>query len=171
MSENSWDITESDLSNNSEDDGALSESSLDSTFSNLGVSTTLLPLSVLGVVAFLQEAVLVESLSSIGFTGLALDALVTAFSVVGFITVLSIVFLAVITFIGIISLLAVRSVAGGAVGLLGVLYFGGSYTIAATFLSNMPLLVGYVLGSTILIYSGIVIASVVVLPIFFVLEG
>lgn len=146
-----WQFDLEDLGNDS-GDGDESSSGNMSSLSTLGISTVLMPISVLGIVTFLQESVMVASLSAIGFTGLALEALVAAFSVLGLLTVGGLALFVGITVIALFVALVKRSVVATVVFLLGFIYLGGAFTIATLFLGGLPLLVGYVIASTMLIY-------------------
>lgn len=146
-----WQFDLEDLGN-SDGDSDDSSSFDSSSFSTLGISSVLMPISVLGIVTFLQESVMVASLSAIGFTGLALEALVAAFSVLGLLTVGGIALIAGLTVIALFVALIKRSVVATVAFLLGFIYLGGAFTIATVFLGGLPLLVGYVIASTMLLY-------------------
>jgi hypothetical protein len=146
-----WQFDLEDLSNDNGDSDGSSSGNM-SSLSMLGISTVLMPISVLGIVTFLQESVMVASLSAIGFTGLALEALVAAFSVLGLLTVGGLALFVGMTVIALFVALVKRSVVATVVFLLGFIYLGGAFTIATVFLGGLPLLVGYVIASTMLIY-------------------
>lgn len=130
-----------------------------SSLSTLGISTVLMPISVLGIVAFLQESVITASFAAIGFTGLALEALVAAFSVLGLLTVAGLGLIVGLTVVALLVALVKRSAVGAVFFLLGFLYLGATYTIATLFLGGLPLLVGYVIASTMLIYLIFVVVA------------
>lgn len=125
----------------------------------LGISTTLLPLTILGVVAFLHESVVASSLAAVGFTGLALDALVATFSVLGLLTVGGIGLLAFLTVVAFLVAIIRRSIVATILGLLGVGYFAAAGAIGYFVFSGLPLLVGFVIGSTLLIYGGMLVVA------------
>jgi len=129
--------------------------------STITIATTLLPFTILGVVAFLQESVMAASLSALGFTGLALDALVAVFSLMGFLTVGGIVLVAFLTVVALLVSVVRRSATAGGLGLLGLLYFGAAFVVATVVFGSLPLLVGYVLASTLIIYSAMLLVGAI----------
>jgi hypothetical protein len=158
MSDNEdWKFSLEDLGSSDSNNGGDSSlgSGGSSSASTLGISTTLMPFSILGVVAFLQKSVVVSSLSAIGLSGAALSAVTAAFWLIGLTTVAG---------IGVIALLTAYALLAGAIGrsgftfglgLLGTLYFGAASAVAIYVFGNLPLLVGFVLSSTLLIYAGL----------------
>lgn len=147
-----WKFNLEDLGNSDGDSDSSGSSGNFSGLSTLGISTVLMPLSVLGIVAFLQESVITASFAAMGFTGLALEALVAAFSVLGLLTVAGLGLIVGLTAVALLVALVKRSAVGAIGFLFGFLYLGASYTIATLFLGGLPLLVGYVIASTMLIY-------------------
>jgi hypothetical protein len=132
--------------------------------STLGISTTLMPFSILGVVAFLQKAAVVSSLTAIGLSGLPLTAVVAAFWLIGLTTVAGIGVIAVLTAYTLLAGIIGRSGITFGFGLLGALYFASAAGVATFVFGNLPIIVGFVLASTLLIY-GLMLAAMLLVGI------
>lgn len=157
-----WKFSPEDLANSDGDSNENRSSGSFSSISTFGISTVLMPLSVLGIVAFLQESVITASFSAMGFTGLALEALVAAFSVLGLLTVAVVGLIVGLTTVALLVALVKRSAVGAIFFLIGFLYLGAAYTISTLFLDGLPLLVGYVIASTMLIYLSFVAVAFII---------
>lgn len=116
------------------------------------------PLTILSVYAFLEKAVVVGALTSLfgGASALAM-AIGTTLWLVGAIVTGVISLMAGLTsvflFVGIIH----QSVGKFAIGFLGALYFGVGYLGATYVFGYLPLLVGFMLTTTIVLWGAMLI--------------
>lgn len=125
----------------------------DSSFDSLNISSLLLlPLTVIGVYAFIDKALVVAALE--GFLGGSLAlGIGSAFWVVGAITVGAIGLIAIGSVAALVIGLVTQSGAKVAVGLIGIVYFIVGYVGANALFTELPLLVGFVLTSSLVIWG------------------
>lgn len=164
MAENEdWRFSLDDLGDDEEtSESSSSFGSNSPDFSSLGISTTLMPFSILGVVTFLEQAAVVSSLTAMGLSGLPLTAVVAAFWLVGLTTVAGVCVIGVLTAYTLLAGIVGRSGVTFGLGLLGALYFGAAVGVASFVFGNLPLIVGFFLASTLLIYALMLAAMLII---------
>ena len=145
----------SDADTESNDDSSVSEGVKDG-FSFTAL--TLLPLTILSVYAFLEKAVVVAALTSMfgGASGLAVAVGTTAWLVGGIVVGV----LGLLAFLTVVALLAGVVKQSGAellIGTLGVLYFAAGYAGATYLFAEVPLLVGFMLTTTLISWGAVLV--------------
>ena len=141
-----------------EEESNFGRDALQNAFSSQNL--TLMPLTIFAVYAFLEKAAVIGALTSLfgGAEGLALAVGTTAWVAGGFV-VAGIALLAIATVVAILVGLVTRSPAKLVVGVLGAIYFGVGYAGATYVFGALPLLVGFMLTSTIVIWGGFLLVG------------
>jgi len=127
-----------------------------------GGTLALLPLSIAGIVAFLEKATALAAIESLFGAGLFATALTEALFVVGAITTGFIGAIAFVVAVAWLVALVKRSALGAIVAVVGTAYFAISGAIGYYVFSGLPLLVGFVLASNIVLYGAIIIVVALV---------
>lgn len=127
-----------------------------------GGTLALLPLSIAGIVAFLEQATALAAIESLFGAGLFATAITQALWVVGAITTGFIAVIAALVVVAWLVAIVKRSALGAIVGVLGTLYFGIAGAVAYFVFSGLPLLVAFVLASNLVLYGGMALLVLVV---------
>ena len=126
-----------------------------------------LPITVFAVYAFLEKSTVISVLTALlggsGTAGAAMSATIigTALWVVGGIVLASIGILAVATVVLFLTGLIQRDTGKFALSLLGGVYFGAGYLGATYLFGALPLLVGFMLTSTLLAWGGLMLVGTI----------
>lgn len=143
----------------------LSDSTEDtdgSDFSPSGATLALLPLTIAGIVAFLEKAAALAAMESLLGAGLMATAVTEALFVVGAITTGFIGALALVVVVALFVAVVKRTAIPALVAGLGLVYFGASYAVATFVFTGLPLLVAFVLASNLLLYGAMILVVVLV---------
>jgi hypothetical protein len=114
----------------------------------------LFPLTIFAVYAFIAKSTVVGALTSLfgGASGLAM-AVGTAAWVIGGIVVAFLGLMAVATAVLLLVGMVTRSGGKFALGMLGAIYFGAGYAGATYLFGYLPLLVGFMMTTTLMIWG------------------
>lgn len=155
MSDN-WEFDPSDVGeDNDNDDTDTSSSGSTGAGNTVGTGLFMLPLTIVGIYAFVAKATVLSALESIvGSGGLAL-AITNAFWIIGLLSVAFIAIAAILTVLNLLAAVVKQSFGNMAIGLIGIVYFAIGSAGATFLFGDVPFLVGFML-TTNLVIGGII---------------
>lgn len=153
----------------------LNEADSDESSSGAGAGAIapllLLPITVVGIYAFVEKALVAEAIVNLLGAGGVAVAVTNAMWVIGAVTVAMLAVFALVTIAAIIAAIVKREPVRGAIGLLGAIYFGFGYYLATTMFSEIPVLVGFVLATNLMVYGvSVVVVAVMLVVAMFVID-
>lgn len=142
-----------------------SDSELSPSFSTVA----LLPLTALGALALVEKAAVATTIEQVFGTGLVATTIIEGLWALGLVTALGLTLLVYITVALIAKAILDRSTAAALLAFITLLVAGVSAGLGQVFFGSLPLLVGFILGANLVIYTalGVVGATAVVSTIFF----
>lgn len=164
MTNDEYSFDTSEFTDTEQSDEQMSTES-DNPFEALNIKgLTLLPVLVVGVYAFVEQAVVLSAVETlIGASGLA-TAITSAFYIIGAVSVAGLALMSLATAGAILLALTRQSVPVGLIALIGIVAHGVLWAGATFVFTSVPLLVGVVLTLNAVVYSGtVVIAGVIII--------